>query len=515
MGFGQHTTLDSAAPHYELMWGDESTRALAEATPQGVISVTREGVIAWANSATQCLFGYSRDELIGQPLECLIPERARDRHRRHWALYAADPYVRPMGTGMTLNALRKDGSEFPTEIGLGCVEIGGQRLFVAFIADVTVRQNVVDALHKTEEDLRRYMESAPAAIATFDLEMRYLAVSQRYRDDYRLGSRDILGLSHYEVFPEIRDNWREVHKRCLKGAVERCNAEPFLRADGSTQWIRWEIQPWRRADGSIGGIILISEDITRQKEAEAEVLRLNASLEQRVRERTSELESANRELHAFSYSVSHDLRAPVRRIDGWSMALLEDYGARLDARAKTYLARLRDEAAHLESLIDGMLRLSRVSSAEMLRESVDLSSLVSAICGRFRENTPGRQLEFVIAPDLTVCGDANLLEIAVTNLLSNAVKFTAPRMVARIDFGRQGGAGSPFFVRDNGVGFDMAYAGNLFAAFERLHKASQFAGTGIGLATVQRVIHRHGGRVWAEAQPDKGATFYFTIGGSD
>ena len=515
MGSGRHTTLDSDTPPHELEWGDESTRALAEATPQGVISVTGDGIIVWANCAAECLFGYSRDELIGHPLEILIPERARDRHRKHWALYVADPYVRPMGTGMALNALRKDGREFPTEIGLGCVQVGGRHLFVAFVTDISIRQGALDALHKTEGDLRRYMESAPAAIATFDLEMRYLAVSQRFRDDYRLGSRDLLGVSHYQVFPEIPQKWREVHKRCLQGAVERCDSEPFLRADGSKQWVRWEIQPWRRADGSIGGIILISEDISRQKEAEEEILRLNTVLEQRVRERTAELEAANRELHAFSYSVSHDLRAPARRIDGWSLALLEDYGAHLDARATTYLARLREEAAHLESLIDGMLRLSRVSSVGMLRETVDLSSMVRSICGRFRENTPGRQLEFVIEPGLTVWGDANLLEIAITNLLSNAVKFTAPRHVAHIAFGTQGGAGSPFFVRDNGVGFDMAYASNLFAAFERLHKASQFSGTGIGLATVQRVIHRHGGRVWAEAAPEKGATFYFTIGGGD
>jgi len=497
----------------ELERSEQTMRALVESAPQAIVGVGANGVILSANAATGALFGYANHEIVGQPLELLIPESARAAHREHWARYVAAPGTRPMGIGGALAGKRKDGSEFPAEIGLGHIEPRTGPLFVAFITDTTVRERAITALRKTEADLRRYMDSAPAAIATFDRNMSYLAVSQRFREDYRLGTREIIGISHYEIFPEIPAHWRAVHQRCLAGAVERNDGERFVRADGTEQWVRWEMQPWHQADGSIGGVVLLSEDITPQKRAEEEILRLNASLEQRVRERTAELEATNRELKAFSYSVSHDLRAPLRGIEGWSRALLEDYGAKLDEGALVFLGRVRSETERLESLIDGMLRLSNVWRAEMHREAVDLSSMIEMVAGRLQEEEQTRRIEFRIEPGLTVTGDANLLEIAATNLMANAVKFTAPRAPARIEFGRASGEGERvFYIRDNGVGFDMAYAGNLFTAFERLHKAPQFPGTGIGLATVQRVIHRHGGRVWAEAQPEKGATFYFTIG---
>jgi signal transduction histidine kinase len=230
-------------------------------------------------------------------------------------------------------------------------------------------------------------------------------------------------------------------------------------------------------------------------------------------ERTVQLEAANKELEAFAYSVSHDLRAPLRGIDGWSMALLEDYAGRLDVRAQQYLDRLRSETQRMGRLIDELLQLSRVTRVEMQRQPVDLTALARSTADRLSEAHPGRQLEFLIEPGLTGIADAHLLEVALTNLLDNAVKFTGRRSHARIEVGQAKDQGEPaFFVRDNGAGFDMAYAGILFGAFQRLHKATEFPGTGIGLATVQRVIHRHGGRVWAEAQVDAGATFYFTLG---
>jgi light-regulated signal transduction histidine kinase (bacteriophytochrome) len=263
----------------------------------------------------------------------------------------------------------------------------------------------------------------------------------------------------------------------------------------------------------IGRFAVVFSDVTERMRAEEEVRRLNAELEQRVRERTAELEAANKELEAFSYSVSHDLRAPLRGIDGWSLALEQDYGAQLDARAQQYLDRVRSETRRMGTLIDDLLQLSRFTRADMRRRPVDLTSIAENIAARLREAYPARRIEFVIDPGMSVSGDAGLLEAALTNLLGNAVKFTGPRPVSRIHFGRGEQEGAPvFFVRDNGVGFDMAYSGMMFGAFQRFHKSSEFSGTGIGLATVQRIIHRHGGRVWAEAAVDRGATFYFTIG---
>jgi light-regulated signal transduction histidine kinase (bacteriophytochrome) len=256
----------------------------------------------------------------------------------------------------------------------------------------------------------------------------------------------------------------------------------------------------------------LHSELLRRETAEKEIRELNAQLERRVQERTGELESANKELATFAYSVSHDLRAPLRGIDGWSLALLEDYANQLDSTGQQYLARVRSETQRMGNLIDDMLLLSRLARDEMTLSSVDLSALARGIAENLRDRVPERSIEFAIAPGLAVPGDQRLLEIALTNLLSNAVKFTAKRDKARIEFGESRKNGeAAFYVRDNGAGFDMNYASHLFGAFQRLHKESEFPGNGIGLATVQRVVSRHGGRVWAEAQIDAGATFWFTV----
>lgn len=257
----------------------------------------------------------------------------------------------------------------------------------------------------------------------------------------------------------------------------------------------------------------IDLDIAKRERAERQVHRLNAELDQRVRDRTTELEANNRELESFAYSISHDLRAPLRGIDGWSFALLEDYGSQLDERAGQYLNQVRAEAQRMGLMIDDLLQLSRITRVPMEPGPADLTAIAQTIAARLREAQPGRRMEFAIQPGLTASGDSRLLELALTNLLGNAAKFTGRRELAVIEFGRQQQDGKPvFYVRDNGVGFDMSHAGKLFHGFQRLHKPSEFPGTGIGLATVQRVIHRHGGRLWAQSQVDRGATFYFTLG---
>ncbi len=248
--------------------------------------------------------------------------------------------------------------------------------------------------------------------------------------------------------------------------------------------------------------------------AEEETRRFTVELEQRVVERTGQLEAANKELEAFSYSVSHDLRAPLRSIDGFSLALLEDCAEKVGKEGRTYLHHVRESAQQMAHLIEDLLALSRVSRGELDRRPIDLAGIARAVLARLQAEQPHRTVELVVPAEAVAFGDARLLGVVMENLLGNAWKFTSKRVQARIEFGHRSDAGRPvFFVRDNGAGLDMTYREKLFGVFQRLHSASEFEGSGIGLATVQRIIRRHGGRVWAEGEVDRGATFSFTLEG--
>ncbi len=311
------------------------------------------------------------------------------------------------------------------------------------------------------------------------------------------------------VHPEDRSTIAEPGAR---GQPDDLHEMRIIRPDGEIRHISTRVANIFSDDGAPLEMVGTTIDVTENKVMEDEVRTLNVELEQRVRLRTAQLESANEELEAFAYSVSHDLRAPLRALDGFSLALLEDYTDGLDATAQDYLGRVRAASQRMGVLIEDLLGLSRVTRREMVLEDVDLSAVARRIVERFQQEQPERSVEFAIADGLRAQADPGLLEIVLENLVGNAWKFTSKRKSAHIEFAVDGEGGEDVYhVRDDGAGFEPTYAGKLFAPFQRLHTMSEFPGTGIGLATVQRIVHRHGGRCWAEGAPGVGATVYFTL----
>jgi signal transduction histidine kinase len=257
--------------------------------------------------------------------------------------------------------------------------------------------------------------------------------------------------------------------------------------------------------------LVLAAAVAERKSAEGEFRKLNLELEKRVQDRTAQLEGTNKELEAFCYSVSHDLRAPLRTIRGFSEVLIEQYKPQLDARGQDYLRRTCDAGLQMDKLIEDLLKLSRLARSDIQRAEIDLSNIAQQIASELTRSEPNRTVEFAITPGITANGDERLLRTVIDNLIRNAWKFTKKQPNSRIEFGRQNGDTNAYFVRDNGVGFDMQYAGKLFGVFQRLHSSAEFAGSGVGLAIVQRVINRHGGKVWADAKVNSGATIYFTL----
>ena len=302
-----------------------------------------------------------------------------------------------------------------------------------------------------------------------------------------------------------------IYRALAAGEGVHVDDEVFWRADGTSFDVDYQAFPMLR-DGLLVGSVVSFADISERKQAEREIRRLNEELEDRVARRTAQLEAANQEMEAFTYSVSHDLRAPLRSIDGFSRILLAEFADGLDPRAKHYLARVRAGTQRMGNLIDDLLKLSRLTRGDLKKEPIDLSALASEVSAKLWDDGAEREAEVRIEPGLRAEADRRFVHVVLENLLGNAWKYTGKKPRARIEFGRAEDRDRPtFFVRDNGAGFDMAYADKLFAPFQRLHSMEEFEGNGIGLATVQRIIRRHGGKVWAESAVEQGATFYFTL----
>ncbi|MDK2126897.1 sensor histidine kinase [Parachitinimonas caeni] len=397
-------------------------------------------------------------------------------------------------------------------------ELSGPRDIVemaqAFNSMIAALQDREEALRESQQQYREVVETVKEVIFQTDADGHWELLNPAWREitgfeqEESLGRR-MLDYLHEEDHAQI-EAWQE-KMRSGERRGARYEAR-FHRANGQVGWA--EITQRVRADasGQFAGTSGILDDITERKKAEQELEAYRAHLEDQVSERTSELEAANKELEAFSYSVSHDLRAPLRRVNGFSHMLEEDYGDKLDSVGRDYLNRIRLAIDNMDQLIDAMLQLAKVSRGDLRLEPLNLSDMASAQIEELRTADPQRVVEVEITPAMHCVGDPGLMRAVLQNLLGNAWKYSGKRSVAKITFSQtETPQGLAYFVQDNGAGFDMVHARNLFGAFQRLHTKAEFEGTGVGLATVQRIIHRHGGHIWAEAEVDVGATFYFIL----
>lgn len=365
------------------------------------------------------------------------------------------------------------------------------------------RRRSEQALRASEGFLESLVENLPDMLFVKEAgELRFARINRAGEELLGVERKELIAKNDYDFFPaEQADFFQARDRETLAGRTVVDIVEEPIETKSGTRWLHTKKVPILDEQGAATYLLGISEDVTERRQAAAVLARAKDAAE-----------AANQELEAFSYSVAHDLRAPLRAIDGFSQALEEDCADRLDAEGKDHLRRVRAAVRQMSLLIDGLLSLSRLTRSEIASEKLDLTKMAEECGARLREQAPARPVDLIVSEGLVAEGDARLITAALDNLVGNAWKFTGKCERARIEIGQRVEGGAPtFFVRDNGAGFDQAYADKLFGAFQRLHAVTEFEGSGIGLATVQRIVRRHGGRIWAEGQVGRGATFYFTL----
>ncbi len=481
----------------------EHERLVAENATYMISRQTPEGVYLYVSPACEVLLGYHPEDLLDHLAFMFYHPEDQEAIRKSYTTIME----LPVSHTVSYRIRRKEGTYIWVEtIGRAVRDplTGNVQEILTVSRDITDRKRVEEA----RAELSRRNDSLVRAMS----EVVYDHLVQQDTILWSGEYTSVLGYSSEEMGTD-EDSWLErVHLGDLPQVLEEFDAAfaegrmydleyRFRHREGHYVWLNTRGVLHIDNEGKLERIIGVMRDVTARKQAEEE-----------LKKRTLQLEAANKELETFSYSVSHDLRAPLNSIQGFSQALLEDYAERLDAEGQDYLQRVHAAGKRMSQLIDDLLGLARVTRSKMRRDMVNLSNLVHIVVADLRTTQPERQVTVTIAADVITEGDSQLLQIVIENVLGNAWKFTNKTPHAQIEFGvLEQDDTQVYFVRDNGAGFDMAYSQKLFGAFQRLHTSSEFTGTGIGLATVQRIIHRHGGRVWADGAVGQGATFYFTL----
>ncbi len=490
------------------------TRSLIEASLDPLVTISREGKITDVNEATEKITGVGRDRLIGSDFSDYFtePEKARAGYEEVFAKGTVHDY--PLAIRHTSGRVTEvlyNACIFKNERG----EVGG--VFAA-ARDITARKRVQDELRLSLERLALAQKAGHSGTFDWDIPNNVNRWSPEAEEVYGLEPGTFGGrFEDWErmVLPEDLPTAQAAIQESLRTGEFISEWRIQRHSDGQIRWITAGAKVIFDEAGKPARMLGLNMDVTERKQAEEEVRRLNAELEQRVIQRTAALEASNKELEAFTYSVSHDLRAPLRHISGFSKILSEEFGSNLPEEAQHHLQRIEEGTRRMGLLVDDLLNLARIGRRDLILQVTGLTSVVDEVIAELKPEFEGREMTWKIASMPVVECDPGLMKQVFQNLLSNAVKFTRPRPQAVIEINQTERDGVPaLYVRDNGVGFSMKYADKLFGVFQRLHRAEDFEGTGVGLATVQRIIQKHGGRIWAEAELDKGATFYFTLGSS-
>lgn len=464
------------------------------------------------------MLGLEDSEMAGHQLEdFILPEDANIGKTE------MEPLIKgtKTATRYTQRFVKKDGefSWVDTSATIRRDENGAQQYIMYTLVDITERKLMEVAIRESSDRFKAIFDQAAVGVAQLNSKTgQFIQANKKYCEITGLDPEHLWEITYKDIThpDDVAENDEKV-QLMIDGKIRSFTIEKrYIHPNGKLIWASLTASAMWNPGEEPNYHIAVIEDITERKKAELEVRRLNENLEQMVDERTKQLIASNKELESFSYSVSHDLRTPLRALDGFSHAVLEDYNDVLDDQGKDYLKRIREASQKMAQLIDAMLILSRVSKAEINRTKVNISSISQDIMNDLHQQEPERKVNLKIAPDLIVSADPILIRSVLQNLLNNSWKFTSKHTSSNIEIGKTIKEGKEvYFVKDDGAGFDMKYASKMFGAFQRFHLSSDFEGTGIGLATVARIISKHGGQIYTEAAPEQGATFYFTLGGKD